>query len=477
MQILKPFGPVAGAFYRSNNEFDIIMGPVGSAKTTAAAMRLMRHAYQQKPDPDGVARTRFAVVRNTRRQLNDTTIKTWREWFPDDQYGAFRETAMSHHWQFKPKDLGHTIDCEVVFRALDDASDKVNLLSAEYTGAWFNEAREIDSEIILHMLRRVGRFPANRCTYFGCWGDTNAFDTLSFLYEKFVLSDIPGWKLFKQPGGLDRAAENVENLPGGREYYVRAAAQLPAHECAIYVHNQHVSSREGKPIFASYVDTYHSAAFEYDRSAPLYVGCDNSGVNPAAVIGQKTHTGQWRICAELTGQDTSISVFAQNLKRFIATAFPLGVVAKITVDPSGDARGPQDISAERVLRQTFSGVPVVKARTNDPATRIEAVDKRLRENILGGPSMLIHPSCRILRKACISEYHYRKLKLSGRGDQYAEQPDKNHPYSDVADALQYLMLGGGEGAGVAGAPDDFAKACAARGTAKKWSVFGQDQQQ
>jgi len=163
-----------------------------------------------------------------------------------------------------------------------------------------------------------------------------------------------------------------------------------------------------------------------------------------------------------TGQDTSVSVFAQNLKRYIATNFPTCIIAKITVDPSGDARGPQDISAERVLRQTFSGIAVVKARTNDPATRIEAVDKRLRENIMGGPSILIHPSCRILRKACISEYHYRKLKLSGRTDQYDDAPNKNHPYSDVADALQYLMLGGGEGGSVPGAPDDFAKACAAR---------------
>jgi len=298
---LKPFGPIAWQFYNANNEFDLIMGPVGSGKTTAAAMRVMRHAYEQKPDPDGVARTRFAVVRSTRRQLNDTTIKTWRELFPDNEYGEFRETAMTHHWRFTPKGLGHAIDCEVVFRALDDAADKVNLLSAEYTGSYFNETREIDSEIILHMLRRVGRYPAGRCTWFGCFGDTNAFDTLSFLYEKFVLSEIPGWKLFKQPGGLDPCAENIENLPGGRMYYERAAAQLPPHESAIYVHNRHGSSRDGKPIWSSYTDTFHSAQFEHDRSGPLHIGCDNSGVNPAAVIGQKTHTGQWRIVGEFTG--------------------------------------------------------------------------------------------------------------------------------------------------------------------------------
>ncbi len=36
------------------------------------------------------------------------------------------------------------------------------------------------------------------------------------------------------------------------------------------------------------------------------------------------------------------------------------------------------------------------------------------------------------------------MKLSGE-ERYTEKPDKVSPYADTADALQYLLLGGGEG--------------------------------
>jgi hypothetical protein len=36
------------------------------------------------------------------------------------------------------------------------------------------------------------------------------------------------------------------------------------------------------------------------------------------------------------------------------------------------------------------------------------------------------------------------MKISGT-ERYTEVPEKITPYADVADALQYLMLGGGEG--------------------------------
>ena len=41
-----------------------------------------------------------------------------------------------------------------------------------------------------------------------------------------------------------------------------------------------------------------------------------------------------------------------------------------------------------------------------------------------------------------SGYHYRRLQVSG--DRYDEKPLKNR-YSHVHDALQYLMMGAGEG--------------------------------
>jgi hypothetical protein len=97
-----------------------------------------------------------------------------------------------------------------------------------------------------------------------------------------------------------------------------------------------------------------------------------------------------------------------------------------------------------IVQAEFKGVPVLNARTNDPATRIEAVDGAFRRMINGEPAVLIHPDCKILRTACLTKYQYRKLKIAGE-ERYTEQPEKVTPWADIADAAQYLHLGGGEG--------------------------------
>ena len=53
------------------------MGPVGSAKTSSALMRLLRHARLQDSGDDGVRHTRFGIIRDTYRNLDKTTIPSW----------------------------------------------------------------------------------------------------------------------------------------------------------------------------------------------------------------------------------------------------------------------------------------------------------------------------------------------------------------------------------------------------------------
>src|SRR5690606_41775113 len=134
-----PLGPVAGAYFLDNSRVAVIEGPVGSGKTTASCLRLQRHAYQQIPGSDGIGRTRFAIVRNTKPQLRDTTIKTWLEVFPESIYGRFYTGDTLHQvWEFRPKGHAWPIRAEFIFRALDDAADVANLLSLEVTGFYFN---------------------------------------------------------------------------------------------------------------------------------------------------------------------------------------------------------------------------------------------------------------------------------------------------------------------------------------------------
>jgi len=49
----------------------------------------------------------------------------------------------------------------------------------------------------------------------------------------------------------------------------------------------------------------------------------------------------------------------------------------------------------------------------------------------------------VLRKALAGGYHYRRVQVSGDA-RYRDVPEKND-YSHVAEAMQYMMLGAGEG--------------------------------
>jgi hypothetical protein len=497
---LSPLGPVAGEFCLDNHEVAAIMGPVGSAKTTAAAMRIARHSYEQEKGPGGIARTRFAIVRNTGPQLNDTTLKSWLKLFPENVYGKFEKTQKTHRWRFVPKGMKKMIDAEFIFRALDDEDDVANLLSLEVTGFWFNELREINTSILAHAGRRAGRYPGadlGGCTWRGWIGDTNPWPFTSDYHEMFVTNKRQGYEFFKQPGGMDDNAENLENLEQtpetlklpydhpnrreqGRTYYINALRDYSKDEADMYVHCKYGASRAGKPVFVSYNDNAHCKPFELgkfknDRGVtvtPLLIGYDNTGRNPAALIAQKDNTGRWFIAYEFVEENMGMKQHAKELRAFLETEIPGYVIEKITCDPAGKAKGADDLDMPMLIRNEFKGVLVLNARTNDPTTRIEAVDGAFRRLVNGEPAILIHPRCKILRSACISEYHFRKMKTAGK-ERFAEDPEKNHPYSDIADALEYLMLGGGEGRVDVGTGEDWSQkgAITPRAPAREPSVI------
>ena len=60
----------------------------------------------------------------------------------------------------------------------------------------------------------------------------------------------------------------------------------------------------------------------------------------------------------------------------------------------------------------------------------------------GKPAFLVDRRCATLIKGFEGGYAYRRMEVSG--ERYADKPDKNM-YSHIHDALQYLLLGAGEG--------------------------------
>jgi hypothetical protein len=200
---------------RSGDFVRAIVGPVGSGKSSGCIVEIPRRAVEQAPGPDGIRRTRFAIIRNTYPELRDTTRKTFEQWVPAE-LGQWHEREFTFHMRF------NDVDCEVLFRALDRPEDVKKLLSLELTGAYINEAREIPKSVLDVLQSRVGRYPSKAQggpTWFGVWMDTNPWPTTSWGYKLFSQDKPEGFALFEQPGGRAANAENVENLPPG--YYAR----------------------------------------------------------------------------------------------------------------------------------------------------------------------------------------------------------------------------------------------------------------
>lgn len=445
--VYKPQGETLERYILSESARTFIMGPLGSGKTNASCWKVFRNMCSQEPDAQGIRRSRWAGVRNTYPDLTSTTIKDWLDMFRDlGRYVGGGLEPPTHYLRFDLGD-GTTVEAEMVFIALDRPEHERKLRGLQLTGAWLNEVKELSFAIISMLDLRVGRYPKDvRPTWYGIFGDTNAPDT-DHWYYKLAEEDKPdGWQFLRQPGGVvkDGAgwkpnpdAENVHNLPGG--YYERGMQGKKYDWIKVNLANEYGFVMDGRPVYNGYSDILHCRAFELNPRMPLLVGMD-FGLTPAATFGQRTLMGAWRIRSELVATSMGAKAFAREIKNHVAHQYPGFEIGSLTGDPAGDTRAQTDeITPFQILRA--ADIVAKPAPTNDFLIRVEAVDSALGRLIDGEPGILVHSDCRVLRKAMAGGYCYRRLQVSG--ERFADAPDKN-AYSHVAEALQYLLLGGGE---------------------------------
>jgi hypothetical protein len=434
----EPPGAVARDFLRSQAFVRGIMGPIGSGKSTACVIEILRRAAQQAPGPDGKRHSRWAIIRNSYPELRTTTVKTWQQWVPPNFGKVTMDSPIRHVISTEE------LEIEVLFLALDRDEDARKLLSLELTGAWMNEAREIPKSILDALTGRVGRYPSKNMggvTWSGIIMDTNPPDTESWWY-KLAEESTPGeFEFFQQPAGDSPEGENIPNLP--HRYYERAKAGKDDDWVKVYVRGEYGFVMDGKPVFSMFRDSTHVAA---DKVAPvdflpLLIGVD-FGLTPAAVIGQKLADGRWHIIDELVTEDCGIIRFAEILSTYVAKHYPDHSVDAGFGDPAGNQRSQTDERTALDIMRQHTGWKWRPAPTNDFTMRKEVVSASLNRMVDGRPGFLLSPKCAKLRKGFAGGYHYKAVS-SANGATFHEKPNKNE-YSHVADALQYLLLGGGE---------------------------------
>lgn len=434
----EPGGPTVADFHRSGAFVRGLMGPIGSSKSTACVMEILRRSMEQAPSVNGKRKTRWAVIRNSYPELKTTTLKTWGQWCPS-HFGKLTMDSPIRHYL----DNGE-IEMEILFLALDRPEDVKKLLSLELTGAWVNEAREIPKAIIDGLTGRVGRYPSvadGGCTWSGIIMDTNPPDDQSWWY-KFAEEETPeGWQFFSQPSGRSPEAENIKNLIPG--YYKRIIAGKDPDWIKVYADGEYGYLIEGKPVYTMFRDRVHvpENVIEAVPHLPLLIGVD-FGLTPSAIIAQKLANGRWLILDEVVTEDCGTIRFAETLVKHVAEHFPGFRVDHGWGDPAGLAKGQNDEKSAISILKTNTPWKWDAAPTNTFLVRKECVVGALNRLVDGEPGLTCSKKCRILRKGFSSGYHY-KLLVSGDGTQTHETPAKNR-YSHPHDALQYLLLGGGE---------------------------------
>lgn len=446
--------PTISAFIADEKPYTFVVGPIGSGKSVGGVMKIFYRAFKQAPSPvDGIRYSRFLVVRNTNKELQDTTLKTFFDWFPPGVAGD---------WHATPKTFVYKRDgvhCEILFRALDRPDDASSVLSLELTGAMIDEFVEIPREILDAVHSRCDRYPsANKggCTWSGVWGSSNPGTQDSwwydYLYEEWpeeaggAVEQQEVMSLYEQPSGFSPQADNLENLKKygdhPNSYYIQKAKGKLPDWVKQFIEVQWGYSQKGKSVYKMFSRDMHVAKqpLRFNPHLPLILGFD-AGLTPAMTFMQQDSFGRVLILDELVSENMGAQRFCrEKVKPLLARKYPNAVIL-VAADPATKQRAQTDEKTVASVLEKELGVKVKGASSNDLAARLGAVDSFLTLLTEAGPALLIDPSCKSTITGFSSGYRYAINTKGIPGD----KPDKNQ-YSHLADAIQYGCMSFVDGA-------------------------------
>ena len=451
-----PPGPACESFHLDNSFVRGLMGPVGSGKSTACCYEILIRGVQQQPGPDKIRRSRWAALRNTYPELKSTTIKTWMDWMKDIAVMKW-DTPITSTIAIDNIGDGTGVDIEVLFIAIDRPEDVNKLRSLELTGAWINEASEMDKSVLDMCTQRIGRYPSKRVggpSWTGVIMDTNPPDDDSWWY-KLAEEDRPkGYKFFRQPGGLmqdldeksetymeyipNPKAENIQNHSLGYQYYLNQVAGKTDDWIKVFLLGDYGTTMDGKPVYPEWNDKEHYSEQTLTPvdGMPVILSFD-FGLTPACVFLQMSPKGQLLILDELVSEDMGIRQFYSEVVRpFILQKYSRHRIEAVG-DPAGNIRAQTD---EKTCMQELLSLGMIcePAPTNEFLARRESVAFFLQRMSSSGPGFILGPDCKMLRKGFNGGYRYERIRASGT-TKFKDRPVKDK-FSHVHDALQYGCL-------------------------------------
>ncbi len=463
-------GAQLAAFLLDRSEIAIIRGPWASGTSVACCQRIFQHAVEQFHDSRGRRRSRWFVIRESYPKIETTALATWCEWFPPSVCGKLYTGSKPYKHEVRVGD----IELDVYFLSVDDLANESVFLSLEPTGLWWNELEYASMKMFFAAHGRVGRYPPlieGGSRWSGSIADLNAPSEAHWLPmltgevelpeempedEKLAYERPAQMAYFVQPPAVlevsvrkgerprfsvSPRAENLKFLEPG--YYERAMLGKTARWIRSRLGNKIIPIVEGDPVWPNYEESVHLAEVPLEpiEGDDVWIGLDFAR-KPFAVFGQRIGRAM-NVQFESGMKNAGASKFAPEVRNVLARFYPwiLSTTAKgrlhIFGDPKGqDGTQTDERTAYDIFRANGLLVRPAPVKQNNINTRIEAVEYALDRNTL-----LISPRCRRLKMAMAGGYRYPSERPSPVEER---KPLKDH-YSDPADALQYLMLGAGEG--------------------------------
>jgi hypothetical protein len=435
-----------------------IMGARGTGKSGTCIMDGLRGASQQNVSRTGVRRSRFLVLRDTYRQLETTTIPSFKKWLgPVSRiHGNYPIRALTRIPSLQHD--GTAIEMETVFLAMDGENIIENLQSLEASFAWINEARAIENPNIVNMvLASCGRYPSKDeegCNQRFVVMDSNPPDDSHWWHRADVVDRPPGWHFYTQESPL------VYKHEGQRESYSNRPEDYTPNPRALYARIQNAGYNywldlipnasdafirtmvmgrygtfvAGKPVYGlSWTEeVVAKEALTHNQAIQIVAGIDTSGLHPAAVFGQ-LRQGTVHILGELHVKDTPFEEFLDAaFIPYCMERFPNCSIFAV-LDPSNPRAGIGGKNALQVCQSR--GIAATLAPTNIFNRRIGAVTTLLMRR----KALVIDPRAQLLLAGFRGKYRYEKIEAQGIQEVYKPQPVKDE-YADVHDGMQYLCL-------------------------------------
>jgi hypothetical protein len=443
VRFLDSAGPVSDAFIMSTEPVTAINGPVGSAKTTASIKKTIVEATRIWPWDNG-CRTYVPYIYRVKYDLLwKATIPSWRKIFPEglgDWVGSSPRSAVhTIEWrdEFGPvKMIAH-------FQAFGESADPEDLRGVEPTDVYLNEIDTMPEALFIAISGRVARTPTRSILRRPgrVFGDLNAPDVTNWTYRDFWEDPPKGYRLYRQPGGLDPNAENPKGA--GPEYYhdiIEKNEKRPWYVRRM-VHNKPGFTRDADVVYPVYDDDRHLSAktLEYLPALPVLVGIDG-GSTPAAIYMQETPGGQLRVLAEIALESSGPIALSRAMLTLEARRFPKAEFYTVC-DPAMHAGHDTEEGSDRMRLSKHLHRPVHLARTNDPERRHEPLAEKMRFTIDdGSPGLLLDPSCRRLRRGWSQTFQYHRIRGSNERGRVVKNPD-SHP----CEAAEYAAMETGQG--------------------------------